>query len=188
MKLCYIDVETGGLDPKRAALLQLSGILEAKDGQTEDFNFYICPFRDDIVDPKALEVNKLNPMVDERFIPAQEAYLGFLSVLDKYIDKYNKKDKLFFVGYNSHSFDMPFVRSFFEKNYNKYFGSYFWYPSIDVMLLAAAKLAPKREEFKDFKLKTVAQYFGLQVEEKELHSALYDVHLTRELYKLLMKC
>lgn len=182
MKLCFLDVETGGLDPKRSALLQLSGIIEVKEGDLEMFNFYICPFRDDIVDPKALEINKLNPAQDERFIPAQEAYLKFLSLLERHVDKYDKHDKFFFIGYNSHSFDMPFVRSFFEKNFNKFFGSYFHYPSIDVMLVTAHRLMHLRGEFKDFKLKTVATHYGLSFEEKDLHDATYDVALTRELY------
>jgi DNA polymerase-3 subunit epsilon len=90
---------------------------------------------------------------------------------------------MFFIGYNSHSFDMPFVRQFFSKCKDRYFGSWFHYPSIDVMILAAEHLKSKRRWYPDFKLSTVADRMGIEVDKSRLHDALYDIELTREIYR-----
>jgi DNA polymerase-3 subunit epsilon len=37
----------------------------------------------------------------------------------------------------------------------------------------------------DFKLKTVAKEVGLVIDESKLHDAVYDVMLTRDIYKLI---
>ena len=185
MKLAYIDIETGGLSPEYSPILQLAGMIEVGD-KVEMFNYFIKPFEDQKVDQKALDVNKLNPS-DEKFEYPQIVYGKFIKLLDSYVSKYNKSDKLFFVGYNSNSFDMPFIRKFFERNWNKYFGSYFWYPSIDVMILAMAKLANKRHTLPDFKLGTIAKEFGLNTDKEQYHSGEYDIMITREIYKHLMK-
>jgi DNA polymerase-3 subunit epsilon len=176
-------VETGGLNPKKSALLQLAGIIEI-DGKEEcDFNYLIAPFDDDEIVQKALEVNGFSMEQVKKFTSPEKSYNQFVKLLDSYVSKYNKQDKFFFVGYNSHSFDMPFVRTFFTKNKNKFFGSYFHYPSLDVMILALEELKEERPRMKNFKLSTVAKEMGIELEEASLHDALYDIKLTREIYK-----
>ena len=43
------------------------------------------------------------------------------------LEKFDKKDKFFLVGYNNASFDNQFFRAFFVQNNDMYFGSYFWF-------------------------------------------------------------
>jgi DNA polymerase-3 subunit epsilon len=185
MKLAYIDIETGGLNPEYSPILQLAGMIEVGDN-LEQFNYYIKPFENQKVDQKALDVNKLNP-TEDKFEPPQVVYMKFVKLLEKYVRKYDKTDKLFFIGYNSNSFDMPFIRKFFSNCGDKYFGSYFWYPSVDVMILAIAKLMDKRHQMIDFKLGTIANAFGLDSDKEQYHSGEYDIMITREIYKHLMK-
>lgn len=180
MKFAYIDVETSGLDPRKNAVLQLAGTLE-DDSRSENFNYFIKPFPTDIVDAKALEVNKLNPN-EEKFKEPRFVYDDFTYMLSTFVNKFDKKDKMFFVGYNSHFFDMPFVREFFSKCGNKYFGSYFFFPSLDIMVMAQFKLMKQRHLMKDFKLHTVAKELGITVEEEQLHDAMYDIRLTKEIF------
>jgi DNA polymerase-3 subunit epsilon len=53
------------------------------------------------------------------------------------------------------------------------------------MNLAAEALKEDRAELPDFTLKTVAARLGITVEKERLHDALYDVELTRAMYRKL---
>ena len=185
MKLAYIDIETGGLTPDSSPILQLAGLIEVDD-KSEEFNFYIKPFPKDKVEAAALAVNKLNPS-EAKFEEPGVVYNKFIKLLGKYVNKFDKSDKLFFIGYNSHQFDMPFIRKFFEKNGDRYFGSWFHYPSIDVMIMAACKLIGCRHQMPDFKLSTVARQLGISLEDANFHAGEYDIAVTKEMYKLLVK-
>lgn len=190
MKLIYIDVETGGLSPKVSALLQLSGVIEIDNKVAESFNYFIKPFATNTVEPAALKANNLDlaeiEAQDSRFKDPRFIYKEFTTMLGKYVDKFTRSDKFFFVGYNSQSFDAEFVREFFYKNNDKYYGSWFFHPTIDVMLMAAFKLMDKRAGMPDFKLATVASTLGVTVDATRLHDAMYDIDLTREVYHKLM--
>ncbi len=38
----------------------------------------------------------------------------------------------------------------------------------------------------DFKLKTVGRCAGIEVDESKIHNAIYDIRITRELYKIVI--
>jgi DNA polymerase-3 subunit epsilon len=183
---CFIDVETGGFDPEGCALLQIAGIIEhTVKGKREEepFNFHIKPFDADQVDPKALAINNLTKEQISGFESPATVHDNLLKLWGSFVDCYDKRDKMFFIGYNSHSFDMPFVREFFRKCGDKFFGSWFHYPSIDVMILAAHHMMDKRRWMPDFKLMTVADRLGIEVDKSKLHDAFYDIEITREVYR-----
>lgn len=181
-KIAFIDVETGGLDPQRSALLQLSGVIDINGEEVERFNYFIRPFENDEVNPKALQVNKFTLEQIQGFDSPAKVFGNFEAMLSKYVDRFSKYDKLFFIGYNSHAFDTQFVRNFFQKNGSKFYGSYFWAASPDVMLSWSAELMSVRHTMKNFKLMTVARKAGIVIDETRLHDAMYDIELTRELY------
>lgn len=108
-------------------------------------------------------------------------------MLDKYVSKYDKKDKFFLAGYNNASFDNQFLRAWFLQNNDKYFGSYFWSNSIDIMVMATPYLAPKRAEMENFKQGAVAKTLGIQVDDSKLHDALYDIEICRAIYDVVCK-
>ena len=53
MKILFIDTETGGVNPKESALIQLSGIVRIDKKDVEEFNFFIKPFARSEVNAKA---------------------------------------------------------------------------------------------------------------------------------------
>ena len=187
MKIAYIDIETTGLSIYKAGIVQIGCILEIDNQVKATLNLEITPFPEDAWEEKARGMiiakgkNPDDPKRDKPFI----AYQKFIIVLDKFVNKFDPKDKFHFCGYNSNSFDMPFMRRFFTKNKDKFFGSYFFNPSLDIMLLAAVKLRSKRASMENFKLVTVAKTIGIAVEEEKLHDALYDIEITREMFKRL---
>ena len=90
-------------------------------------------------------------------------------------------------GYNNASFDNQFFREFFAQNRDKYFGSWFWSNSFDVMVLATPYLAERRADMANFKLSTVADTLGIKVEEDKLHDAMYDIYLTKAIFDIVCK-
>ena len=187
MKLLFLDLETTGLFPWKNAVVQISGEVEI-DGETkEKFNLLAKPFGGAVIEDAALKVNGRTREEIETFDDYESVFKQFRNMLERYVNKFNKTDKFFMVGYNSHSFDSDFLRAFFKKNGENYYGSYFWSAGHDVMLLAAYKLAERRPFMKDFKLITVAKELGIDVDETRLHDAEYDIEITKAAYKEVIK-
>ena len=182
-KLCFIDVETTGTDPNSCSIIQLSGIIVDSDEEIT-FDYKIRPYKDCITE-EALAVTGYTREEIMDFDDSESIYKTFLELLDEYIDKYDKTDKMLFIAYNA-NFDYQFVRKFFEFHGNPYFGSYFYFPPLDIMTIAYWELlrrGKKRPE--NFKLATVAKAFRVEVDEKKLHNSMYDIELTRKLYSQL---
>lgn len=53
------------------------------------------------------------------------------------------------------------------------------------MVMAGFHLAEQRPDMPDFKLATVAQFMGIEVDETKLHDATYDLILTRGIFERL---
>jgi len=183
MKLFFIDVETTGTDPSKNGLIQLSGIIEIDGEVKEEIDFKLKPFETDVILDSALDINNISRDEIAEYPEPRTIYRNFIACMIKYIDKFDRSDKFHFVGFNSR-FDDDFMRVWFKKCGNNYYGSFFFWPPIDVANIAALKLMPERSEMDNFKLATVAKYAGIEVDESKLHDSMYDIRLTRELFNI----
>lgn len=182
-KVFYYDFETTGLDPKQHAAIQIGGILEI-DGQVVDvFNYTMRPYDDDLIDGKALEINRRTAAELRTFEHPTTVLEQVLGRLSKHITVSNRNDQIFLCGYNNVHFDDEFMRQWFVKaGRPKYdFMNYFWNESLDMRVCCAAALAGERPRMENFKLITVARHFGITVDMDQAHDALYDAQLVREL-------
>jgi len=185
MKFIYIDVETTGIECPESGLVQLAGAVEIDGEVVEHFDFHIRPFPNDVVSDEALAVNGLTREDLARYEAPRRVLEKFLLLLGKYVDRYDRADKFHFVAYNA-VFDAEHLRAWFEKNGDRYFGSWFWHPPLDVMAMAALVLMGHRHSMENFKLPTVARALGFDVDDYKMHDAQYDVSLTRELFQHLL--
>lgn len=185
MKLLFFDLETTGVNPGKNGIHQISGMIEIDGIEQERFNFNVQPNPKAVIEEQALAVAGVTREQVMAYPSMRDVYNQFVAMLGKYVDKYDKQDKFFLVGYNNASFDNQFLRGFFLQNGDNYFGSWFWANSIDVMVLASHHLAFRRQEMENFKLATVAKFMGIKVDDEALHDAFYDIYLTREIYKLM---
>lgn len=186
-KLCYIDTETTGLDSKRHGIIQLAAIMEIDGAEVSTFSEKMRPASSCAADPQALEISGNTIEMIKTYRPEAEVYRDFVRWLGDHIGKFDKLDKAFFCGYNS-PFDVEFVRALFDRNGDKYFGSWFWSGSIDVMGAALWALREKRSELPNFKIGTVADFvLGEQAQamtaETGLHDALTDIRVTLALHR-----
>ena len=194
-KLLFVDVETTGTDPFRHGLIQVSGCVQIGDQVKEEFDYFVRPYSEDLIEDEALKVTGIDRRqllppthpdilkIDrQEFLDPQDVYARLSVMFGQYVDKFNRSDKFQLIGYNAHSFDMPFLRRFWEKNGDRFFGSWFWFPCLDVMLVWAQILQEDRSSMSNFKLATVARHCGLEVDDGRLHDSGYDIELTRKLW------
>lgn len=186
MKLLFFDLETTGTNPAKNGIHQISGMIEIDGVVKEEFDYHVQPNPRAIIEDAALAVGGVTREQVNSYPPMNVIYDQFVKMLSKYVDKYDIKDKFFLVGYNNAAFDNQFLRGFFLQNGDKYFGSWFWANSIDVMVMATVALAARRAAMENFKLSTVAAAMGIEVKTDELHNAMYDIYLTRGIYGKIM--
>jgi len=181
-KTFWFDVETTGLDAQKHDIIQLAYIIEINGEIKEEGSFKCQPFDGNTIDAKALEINKTT-IKDLRTYPTpQKGYNYLITILDKYIDKYNKEDKFFPAGKNVR-FDVDFLKQFFYKNNNKYYGAYFNYHLVNIDSLLYILDYQGLINLESYKLATVAKYFGIDF---NAHDAGEDIRTTRQVfYKLL---
>lgn len=186
MKLLFFDLETTGLVPTRHSIHQISGCIEINGEERECFNFNVAPNPNMEIEEEALFISNKTKEEVLSYPNMNAVYKEFINLLEKYVDKENKSDRFFLVGYNNSSFDNHFLRQWFLQNNDNSFSSWFWPNSLDVYVLATQKFMKERHKIKDFKLKTVSRYAGIDVDEEKMHDAIYDIEITRKLYKILI--
>lgn len=182
-KLFYYDTETTGLKHWKNGIHQISGCIEIDGDVKEYFNFNVKPYHAAQIEDEALAIAGITRADLEIYMEFKDCYTELIKILSKYVDKFNKTDKFYAVGYNSASFDNAFFRAFFVQNGDNYFGSWFWSCPIDVMVLAGQHLMNDRHKMIDFKQGTVAKWLGIEVDESKLHDAEYDINICRQIYK-----
>lgn len=190
MKKFYIDTETTGVDAKKNGLIQLSAVAVIDGIRKATFDEMIQPFPTDEIEQSALDVNHVTK---EELFQARDmftrrerqtpdtAFKMFANWMGRFVNKFDRTDKAFFVGYRV-EFDANFVREFFSKNGDTYFGSWFWVPPLDVMGLAAYLLTRERHRLENFKLRTVYEYLHPETKgqftDEQWHNSLFDIDRT----------
>jgi len=162
----------------------LAGAIELPGAKPKFFQYRLRPFPGDVIEEEALEVNGITREELKTYSAPGKVYKDSINLLSTHVDRYDRADKFHFIGYNA-IFDSNHLRAWFEKNGDTYFGSWFYFPPIDVMGMAAVHVMSRRAGMKDFKLLTVARELGLKVDEVKMHDTRYDIALTREMFKIL---
>ena len=185
MKLCFIDLETTGLDSKNCAIHQLSGSIIIDGDIKELFDFKIKPFEGAIIVEEALKASNVTLDMINSYENSINVYTKFISMLSKYVNKFDKYDKMFIVGYNVQALDTGSIREWFSRHNDKYYGSWFWANSMDVMLLATPYLAEVGHKMINFQQGTVAKQLGIEVDDTKLHDGAYDINICRKIYDIV---
>jgi DNA polymerase III epsilon subunit-like protein len=191
IKYCFLDLETTGVikpgpEVKNSEIIEIGMILDnPENGKTYEWKSNVRPFNyedPEIYSESALEKNGITIEEIKKFPEPMKVFSELQTILNRTVNKYDPKDKLILIGYNLPKFDELFLRWWFEKCGEQWFGSYFWHPSLDVAQLAMLSCFEIRSTFPNFKLETVAKSFGINLDESKLHGALYDTKITRELF------
>jgi DNA polymerase-3 subunit epsilon len=180
IKRMFLDTETTSADRFKCGVWQIGGIIEC-GRRSEEFLFECDIFDEDEIDEEALKMNNLTIEDLAKKPDPTEVFQEFCELLGKYVDKYDKNDKFYHINFAA-VFDCEVIRQWFLKNGDDYYGSWFWHPSIDLMVMAMYDNMGKRQEFKNFKIGTVARHYVISFDEESLHNALYDAKVARAIY------
>lgn len=190
-KICWLDLETSGINPKENGILEIGAIMEIDGKEVSTFQTYIRPDSRCVIDPGALEVNGLTLDEIQSYPSESEAKRLFTDWLGQFIDKFNKNDKALIGGFNVH-FDIDFLMAFWNRAGDKYLGSWFYWHAVDLRSFSAFYLRNHWNQMPNGKLQTVVkailgeEAYEELMEGKVAHSALTDIRGTREAFYTLI--
>ncbi|MEN9434546.1 MAG: ribonuclease [Pseudomonadota bacterium] len=173
-----IDVETGGFDNRRDALLELAAVILRIDEKGElhryrTYNWHIEPFPNANLDPKSLEVNGIKPFSPLRLaVPEEKAMDEFFKVVRREV-KLNQCNRAILVGHNA-PFDLGFILSAANRVDCKR-NPFHPFSTLDTVTLGAVM-------YGQTVLARIAQAAGMGWDASQAHSAVYDVEKTADLF------
>jgi DNA polymerase-3 subunit epsilon len=182
MKILYLDTETTGLDPIKHDIVQVAGIIEINGEVKEEFEFKVQPSTYASIDEAALRVHGFSLEQIKGFEPPRTVHQKLTEIFGKYVSKFNPSDKFTPAGHNA-KFDVDFMRQFFLKCGDQYFGSWCNYRTIDLLAVMSFLSYAEAVSLENQKLETIAKYFGVEF---KAHDALEDIRATREILKRLV--
>ena len=180
MKLLWLDVETTGLNKEKCDIIQIAGIVVIDGEEKERFNFKCQPINWENIEPTSFEKTGMTLEKLKELPMPQEIYIKLIELLDKYIDRYDRDDKFYLAGHNV-QFDLEFLRNFFIKMGNNYFGSYFYYHVVDLLALVTILRTAGLINLSTFKLADIVRYLDIPID-GNLHDAEADINLTRKCF------
>ena len=175
-----IDVETGGFDEKKDALLEIgASTLKIDDtGNMTTNNKYHChinPFEGANMEPASMEINGIDPHHPFRVATAKDEETG-IRELFRFIHKEMKQHKCkraIMIGHNT-TLDRDFIFAAAVRNKisRNPFHPFSMFDTVSLAGLAYGQTVLSR----------AAQAAGLSWDNNEAHSALYDASQTAKLF------
>jgi len=173
-----VDVETGGLNAKTDALLEIAAVLLTFDDQgklrrDETIRYHVKPFDGANMDPASLAVNgidpnhPLRPAIDER-----DALQRVFREVRRAIREANCT-RAILVGHNS-AFDLAFLNEAIERSAMKR-NPFHPFSSFDTATLCGVA-------FGQTVLSRAVKAAGLEFDEESAHSAAYDAEITADVF------
>ncbi|WP_298723585.1 ribonuclease T [uncultured Oceanisphaera sp.] len=173
-----IDVETGGFNASTDALLEIAAITLKMDKNgwlvpDQTFHFHVSPFEGANLEPAALAFTGIDPFSALRgAVTEQEALEQIFKGIRKGL-KANKCQRAIVVAHNA-SFDHGFVMAAAERAGIKR-NPFHPFATFDTATLAGLALGQTV-------LAKACKAAGMDFDNKEAHSALYDTQKTTELF------
>jgi ribonuclease T len=177
-----VDVETAGFNAATDALLEIAAVILSIDEHgmlhpAESFACHVEPFPGANLDPKALAFNGIDP--DHPFrdaLPEKEA-LHFISAPIRKAVKESGCNRAILVGHNAF-FDLGFLNAAAERCQFKR-NPFHPFSTLDTVSLSALA-------YGQTVLAKAAQAAGMEWDNSEAHSAIYDTEKTAELFCKIM--
>ncbi|HEB97796.1 MAG TPA: ribonuclease T [Sedimenticola thiotaurini] len=173
-----VDVETGGFDARRDALLEIAAVIVgmAEDGSLLPAESHAChvePFPGANLDPKALAFNGIDPDHPFRMaLPEREALQKITAPIRKAV-KASGCNRAILVGHNAF-FDLGFINAAVERTGFKR-NPFHPFSTFDTVSLAGLA-------FGQTVLARAVREAGIEWDSSQAHSAIYDAMKTAELF------
>jgi len=177
-----VDVETGGFDAHRHALLEIAAVPIEMDDEGflfpgETVSVHVDPASGLEIDPKSLEITGIQ--LDHPFRDAQPERLALdrIFVPVRAAAKRNGCQRAILLGHNAH-FDLDFLNAAIARTGHKR-SPFHPFSTMDTVTLAALA-------YGQTVLAKACQAAGLPWDSSEAHSAVYDAERTAQLFCAVM--
>lgn len=176
-----VDVETGGFNPTKDALLEIAFIFldySKTDSHhlviQEQLHFHIKPFAGANIEESSLEFTKIKPFHPFRFaIGELEAFTQAFDKISEYLKK-TACSRAVLVGHNP-TFDLSFLQAAAKRCKLTEKNPFHKFTTFDTATLGALI-------YKQTVLARAVRAAKIEFDEQQAHSALYDAIKTAELF------
>lgn len=178
--ILFIDTETTGLIPGHHSIIELAAIYYMDGVEYSRFHVQCAPSLDSFTSLGAVAVNKVSPIVymsRKSPVTACNEFIDYVLNLPGW-DKYRK---IVLAGHNV-QFDVNHLKAMFAKNRIENFDGLFDYHMIDTFPVAMFLKDCGIIQTDKLSLGPLSKSLGIEVNEKNLHGAVYDAHLAAKVY------
>lgn len=177
-----VDVETGGFNCATDALLEIAAVTLRQDEQgllypDESFHAHIQPFPGANLEPAALEFTGIDPFHPLRAAEVEKDALKRIFDELKRVQKATGCKRAVLVGHNAH-FDLGFLNAAIARSGLKNASPFHPFSVFDTVTLSGLA-------FGQTVLARACIAAGMEFDNKEAHSALYDARKTAELFCII---
>ena len=177
-----VDVETGGFDPLRHALLEIAAVVLEMDAdgmlrRGATHSTHVAPFPGALLDPKSLEITGI--IVDHplRFAVEERAALDHIFTPVRAAAKAAGCQRAILVGHNA-AFDVAVLNAAIARTQHKR-SPFHPFSTFDTVSLAGLA-------FGQTVLSRALQAAGIEWDSAQAHSAIYDAERTADLFCLIV--
>jgi ribonuclease T len=177
-----VDVETGGFDCERHALLEIAAVPVEMDEDGvvrpgETATSHVVPFPGSVIDPKALEITGID--VDHPFRDAVDERAALDRIFKPVREAVRRHgcQRAILVGHNA-SFDLSFLNAAVRRTQHKR-NPFHPFSCFDTVTLAGLA-------YGQTVLSRAVQAAGMTWDGEQAHSAVYDTERTAELFCIIV--
>lgn len=188
MKVVWIDIETGGLEPEYPIIEIAAVVTDA--GQEIDAKDWRLKFDPRECSPQALEIVGYSEARWADAVEPRVALHGLMGMCRVHASVTHKArsgrtHRIACVGgHNVMAFDVPRLRALIERHEMGWWPARWWYP-LDTYQGAIWHCTRHEIEVDNYQLQTLAEHFGLRFE-GDAHTALADARIAAQLGHLLL--
>jgi len=173
-----IDIETAGFNPKKNAILEIAAIIVEFNSQseleiTERHSAHVIPFKNAELDESALKFNGIDPHHPFRLAIEEAEALHKLFKPIKDAVKRNHCTRAILVGHNP-AFDIGFLNAAIHRTQIKR-SPFHPFSTFDTATLGGLV-------YQQTVLSKIVQAAGMEWDNEQAHSALYDAEKTAEVF------
>jgi ribonuclease T len=173
-----VDVETGGFDPERDALLEIAAMTVRMDDDGwmspgEVYSTHVAPFPGANIEPRALEINGIDPTHPFRDAKTEREALDLIFAPVRKAVREAGCQRAILVGHNA-AFDISFLNAAIRRTGHKR-SPFHPFSTFDTVSLAGLA-------YGQTVLSRAVQAAGLAWDGNHAHSAVYDTERTTQLF------
>lgn len=182
-EILWVDTETGGVDEKKHALVQLSAIIEIDGKEIDSIDLKMKQYGNKTIEQKALQVQNRTIEDIATFDDPIECFNKFKKFLAR--RPASKQNRYIMAGYNA-DFDCRFISEWYKDITGGPFEywDYMQFSPIDILPTLRAMRHYGIISSIDTRLETMCKLFGIEL---NAHDSMSDIRATMNLTNFVYK-